>query len=245
MICVMRPLNCCANWKEAFMLRLYQAAAAANCLRNSNPGSLIWKNGRHEKVDTLHSSADHLQATAQDRLWQAANIAYEQGFYKNADSLYTILLNDHGPSAEVYYNLGNACYKQEDWPRAILNYERCLQIDRRHKDAIFNLELSNTHLRDRIDPIEPSLLHLFWRDLCHLLPSGTWGWITLFSPGLRWDFYCCYYSVKPVAPQDRIVWHVLCSSPHHPAAGHHLCSALSGRRGTVCHHHAAESHPEK
>ena len=121
-----------------------------------------------------------LQATAQDSLWQAANIAYEQGFYKNADSLYTILLNDHGPSAEVYYNLGNTCYKQEDWPRAILNYERCLQIDRRHKDAIFNLELSNTHLRDRIDPIEPSLLHLFWRDLCHLLPSGTWGWITLF-----------------------------------------------------------------
>ena len=58
-----------------------------------------------------------LQATAQDSLWQAANIAYEQGFYKNADSLYTILLNDHGPSAEVYYNLGNTCYKQEDWPR--------------------------------------------------------------------------------------------------------------------------------
>ena len=107
-----------------------------------NPGSLIWKNGRHEKWILSIVVLTTLQATAQDSLWQAANIAYEQGFYKNADSLYTILLNDHGPSAEVYYNLGNTCYKQEDWPRAILNYERCLQIDRRHKDAIFNLELS-------------------------------------------------------------------------------------------------------
>ena len=116
--------------------------------------------------------------------------------------------------------------------RAILNYEIVVQIDRRHKDAIFNLELSNTHLRDRIDPDRTILVASLLCDLCHLLPSGTWGWITLFFAWSSLGFYCCYIQQNPRSSKTGLYGMSL-QQPHHPALSwglHHLCSALSGRK---------------
>jgi tetratricopeptide (TPR) repeat protein len=136
---------------------------------------------------------------AEVALYEQANQAYESGDYVRADSLYTALLAEKGPSAEVYYNLGNACYKQQLWARAIINYERCLQLNRRMDDAAYNLDLSQAHIRDQIEPIKLSLISILWRDVCGWLGASTWAliavifsWLTLcgvalylFAAGLR------------------------------------------------------------
>ena len=127
-------------------------------------------------------------AHAANSIYEQANAAYETGNYALADSLYTSLLTEDGPSAEVYYNLGNACYKQQFWARAILNYERCLQLDRRNEDAQYNLDLAQAQIRDQIEPIQLSLLSILWKDICGLLSSSVWAilaivfsWLALCS----------------------------------------------------------------
>ena len=46
-------------------------------------------------------------------------------------------------SWELYYNLGNAFYKNRQIGPAILNYEKARKLAPNNEDVLFNLELAN------------------------------------------------------------------------------------------------------
>ena len=46
------------------------------------------------------------------------------------------------PTAENYYNLGNANYRLKQYPEAVIAYLRCLRIDPSNEDARYNLQLT-------------------------------------------------------------------------------------------------------
>ena len=56
-----------------------------------------------------------------------ANAAYADGRYEEAAALYQAMI-DEQPDAVLYYNLGNARFKQGELAQAILNYERALRL---------------------------------------------------------------------------------------------------------------------
>ena len=70
--------------------------------------------------------------------FDAANAAYAEGRYEQAATIYQTLI-DEQPDATLYYNLGNAHFKQGELAQAILNYERALRLQPNHKDAQYNL----------------------------------------------------------------------------------------------------------
>lgn len=59
------------------------------------------------------------------------------------------LIADKAPSADAYYNLGNAYYRLDDKSQAVLAYERALRLDPGHDDARHNLEILSVKLQDR------------------------------------------------------------------------------------------------
>ena len=69
-----------------------------------------------------------LGAFAQEATIKEAEVAYTKEDYGKAIELYEGLLKTHGESAEIYYNLGNAYYKENKIAPAILNYERALLL---------------------------------------------------------------------------------------------------------------------
>ena len=73
-----------------------------------------------------------------------ADSAYLSDNFAEAVQLYEQALEELGPSAERYYNLGNAYYRQGQLGAAILNYERSLRLDPSNKDARENLEFVNS-----------------------------------------------------------------------------------------------------
>lgn len=81
----------------------------------------------------------------------AANRSYADGDYSAARRSYERALTD-GPRVNVLYNLGDACFRQGETGRAILNYERALALQPRHPDATANLKLarekSGAHMPD-------------------------------------------------------------------------------------------------
>ena len=81
--------------------------------------------------------------------FEAANAAYAAGNYKEAAETYEMLLSD-APSATLYYNAGNAYFKQGELAKAILNYERALRLEPGHKDAKFNLAFAQSRITDNI-----------------------------------------------------------------------------------------------
>ena len=84
-------------------------------------------------------------AAAQDAALKEAEVAYTKEDYKTSIQLYEGLLKNNGESAEVYYNLGNAYYKDGQIAPAILNYERALLLAPGDKDIRFNLQLAKAH----------------------------------------------------------------------------------------------------
>ena len=104
--------------------------------------------------------------------FDAANAAYAEGRYDEAASLYQTMLNEQ-PNAQVYYNLGNAQFKQGELAQAILNYERALRLKPNYKDAQYNLAFAQSKITDNI--VEHDFFLSVWaRKVRNCLSESTW-----------------------------------------------------------------------
>jgi tetratricopeptide (TPR) repeat protein len=62
-------------------------------------------------------------------LLDEANKVYAEGSFEQATELYEKVIENGFESAEVYYNLGNAFFKQNKIAAAILNYEKAKNLN--------------------------------------------------------------------------------------------------------------------
>ena len=111
---------------------------------------------------------------AQDRqsAFDEANAAYAEGHYEEAATIYQSLI-DEQPDATVYYNLGNARFKQGELAQAILNYERALRLKPNYKDARYNLAFAQSRIVDNI-PEQDFFLSSWARTVRNQLNEHTW-----------------------------------------------------------------------
>ena len=110
-----------------------------------------------------------------------ANEAYAQEDYIKAIELYEQTAREHGVSSDLYYNLGNAYYKHNEIAKAILNYERALLLNPGNEDARFNLDMANTHIVDKIDPVGRFFLSVWIDTMRSYLTSNTWAVIGIIA----------------------------------------------------------------
>lgn len=110
-----------------------------------------------------------------DSLWSAANQAYAEGRWADALSDYGMISDMGLESAALYCNTGDAYFKDGNVPKAILFYERALKLDPSYSDARFNLELLNSGIQDRIDPVPEFVLKAWSKDVCYIMDSDAWA----------------------------------------------------------------------
>jgi len=121
-----------------------------------------------------------LQANPQAEI-DKANKAYMAGFFENSITIYEKIISDGLSSPELYYNLGNAYFKTNNLPSAILNYERALKYDPGNEDILFNLAVANTRIVDKIE-ILPELFYIqWWKTLKALLSPDGWAAVAIIS----------------------------------------------------------------
>ena len=116
--------------------------------------------------------------------FEDANSAYADGRYEEAAALYQSLI-DEQPDATLYYNLGNARFKQGELAQAILNYERALRLKPNYKDAQYNLAFAESKITDNI--VEQDFFLSVWaRTIRNGLKEQTWFILSvvLFIAGL-------------------------------------------------------------
>lgn len=82
-------------------------------------------------------------------IFQEGNASYEAGDYPAAIEAYRRLADAGVADADLYYNLGNAHYRNNELGEAVLFYQRSLRIQPRSGDAKENLELVRSQLRDK------------------------------------------------------------------------------------------------
>ena len=106
-------------------------------------------------------------------LFAQANAQYAEGNYVEAAVQYEQILAEQ-PSAEVYYNLGNAYFKQGELAQSILAYERALRLKPSYKDAKHNLQFAQSRIVDNIEDTQSFFLSTWLKAVRNALGQHTW-----------------------------------------------------------------------
>ena len=146
------------------------------------------------------SAAVDVQA---DSLWNAGVEAYADGRWQDARQAWSGIEALGLESKELYYNIGNACFKQDDPAHAILYFERALRLDPSYDDARFNLEYANSMIQDKIESV-PEFFLISWTRSLSMIPGRCCLWCCL-PYALPW--YSSSFSVTlPGCARRALVW---------------------------------------
>jgi len=117
---------------------------------------------------------------AQNALFKQANESYNKKDYGSAISSYHQLIDKGYKDAVLYYNLGNAYFKNEQLGNAVLWYERALRLSPDNKDIQYNLAFANQQTTDRIESIPPFFLKTWILSVQNLFSAKQWAVFSLF-----------------------------------------------------------------
>jgi tetratricopeptide (TPR) repeat protein len=126
----------------------------------------------------LLTGSAQAQNTNAEKFSQGVNLFTSSG-YKEALQLWTEIYDTGYRSAELNYNIGNAYFKLNDIPNAILFYERAYLLKPADEDINYNLQIARTLIVDRFQEI-PELFFVRWYNLVSLiLTANFWAVLSL------------------------------------------------------------------
>lgn len=126
-------------------------------------------------------------------LWNQANKAYDNADYIKATELYESIAASGVESPDLYYNNGNSYFKQNNIVRAIINYERCLKLYPAHEDALYNLNLANQKIIDKIDPLPELFIKKMGNGIILLMSEKGWTLSGLVTFAISLLCFSLYY----------------------------------------------------
>lgn len=135
-------------------------------------------------------------------VFREANRAYREGDYGRATRLYQSLVDKQWNSADVFYNVANAHFREKHLGLAILNYEKAKRFRPRDRDVRANLAYATGLIEYRVEDKRNwyvrtvnAFLASFTREELGVLTLGfglvfwgVWGFCLYLGPGLSWGW---------------------------------------------------------
>ena len=128
---------------------------------------------------TAVHSLPQVEVLDNNALWEGGNQAYIDGNYALAVENYQAIEARGYSSARLFYNLGNAYYKQGNIGRAILYYNRALVVSPSMEDAKHNLEIAEAFAKDKIAVVPEFFLNRWMRTLRSAFSCNVWGGLSM------------------------------------------------------------------
>ena len=119
------------------------------------------------------------QSGEEDHLFEQANQYYLDGNYDSALESYLKVHQAGYSSPSLFYNIGNTYYKLAEIPSSILYYERALLLKPHDEDIVFNLELANQRIVDRINPVPDFIIKRWIGRAGHVMDFEKWSLLSL------------------------------------------------------------------
>jgi tetratricopeptide (TPR) repeat protein len=118
-------------------------------------------------------------AETSSSLFQEGNTHYQNGDYAAAERCYLRLLDQGMTGSSIYYNLGNACFKQKRLGEAIYYWEKARRLAPGDDDIRQNLALAGDLVVDRIPVPEDPLPGRLAMSALNLFTIAQVSWIVL------------------------------------------------------------------
>ncbi len=131
-----------------------------------------------DALPTQQEETPAVEATV-DNLWDQANTAYINGDFHTAADTYERLLAQGAVSGKLYYNLANACFKEDRLGKAILYYRRALRLTPGNGDIRYNLSVAEARTKDHIEKIPEFFFVVWMRGVRQIMSGSAWTGLSL------------------------------------------------------------------
>jgi len=137
--------------------------------------------------DSLSQAQDIIEKTqlteTAGSVAEQAQKEYQEGNFRKAIALLEeeikIQQEQGNASAGLYYNLGNAYFRVNEFAHALLNYERAQLFDPGDRDIRHNVEYTRTKIEDKILTADNFFLKIWFEGIQNLLPSNSWAILSI------------------------------------------------------------------
>lgn len=141
-------------------------------------------------------SCTFFSAQTNESFIDSGNAAYAKNKFEAAAAFYSQVLSKGFESAELYYNIGNSYYKNNQPALAILYYEKAKKISPSDEDINFNLKLVEAKLVDKIEPIPSLFFNDWWSNFLIMCSEKTWSIIFIFLVWIGFTGLLAYFLLK-------------------------------------------------
>jgi tetratricopeptide (TPR) repeat protein len=124
--------------------------------------------------------------------------AYDAKKYKVAIETYEQLLSKGFKSWQLYFNLGNAYYKNKELGKAIYNYELARKLNPNDEDVRINLGIASAKTIDKIDSKENFFISAVKTNVLASFDTEGWAWISIVSVIALCIFIFTFFTTRSI-----------------------------------------------
>jgi len=132
--------------------------------------------------------------------------AYDAGHYSASIELYQKILDSGMESPVLYYRLGDACYRNNDMPSAILYYEKALKLDPNNRDLKHNLALANSKITDKVEIVPELFYKRWWKALLNSFTLNSIAVMLIVLLILSLTAVCIYLTSRVLTVRKLFFW---------------------------------------
>lgn len=141
-----------------------------------------------------------------------ANKLLKVNEYEKAISAYEKLSKENIKSAELYYNLGNAYYRNEQIGLAILNYNKALKYNNGFEDAEFNLNIAKLKTIDKFEEVPTFFLDDLNQDITRMFNEKQWTIINVLLAFVLFGLFVLFRTRKYSNSKKQVLLLILIAS---------------------------------
>lgn len=104
-----------------------------------------------------------------------ANEQFRQAHFSEATAIYHQIEAEGFENDALFYNLGNAYFRQNKMGKAILYYHKTLKVNPNHSDAAHNLLLAEKRVVDKFQPVPTPPIQQVFADVSSVGSTDFWA----------------------------------------------------------------------
>jgi tetratricopeptide (TPR) repeat protein len=150
--------------------------------------------------------AFHVSGQNPDEMAAQAAKAYNSHNYPQTIEQYSKIIAGGYESWSLYYNLGNACFRNNENTQAVYFYEKALKLAPNNEDIRHNIEVVNSRLTDKVEQVPELFYKRWWKALVNLMEPDTLAWITILLFSLALTLIALYIAISGMLARKIFFW---------------------------------------
>lgn len=155
---------------------------------------------------TILLMAFHAVAQEPEQMAGQAAKAYNVRHYPEAIALYEKIIAGGYESYALYYNLGNAYFRNNENTQAIYYYEKALKLAPNNEDIKHNIEVVNSKLTDKVEMVPELFYKRWWSQVINLMNIDTLAILNIILLSVALLLIAVYFAASNILIRKISFW---------------------------------------